>query len=205
MNKFTTHTGLAAPLYQPNIDTDQIIPKQFLKSIKRTGFGANLFNDWRFLNDGTPNPEFVLNKPRYKGASILLAGKNFGCGSSREHAPWSLAEFGFRVVIAPSFADIFYNNSLKTGLLPVDLPEKQVSALVENCEKTESYQITVDLEACKVYDDSGFLEKFRIDGFHRFSLLNGLDFIDLTLQHEAKIAAFEVNTKQDIYRELRAN
>jgi len=191
MNKFTTHTGLVAPLYQPNIDTDQIIPKQFLKSIKRTGFGANLFNDWRFLNDGTPNPKFVLNKPRYKGASILLAGKNFGCGSSREHAPWSLAEFGFRIIIASSFADIFYNNSLKTGLLPVVLSETQVADLIKKCEETKGYQITVDLENCKVRDDSGFTENFRMDEFYRFCLLNGLDNIDLTLQHEIKIAAFE--------------
>lgn len=197
MNKFTTHTGLVTPLYQPNIDTDQIIPKQFLKSIKRTGFGANLFNDWRFFTDGTPNPEFVLNKPRYKDASILLAGENFGCGSSREHAPWALAEYGFRAIIAPSFADIFYSNSLKTGLLPVVLSEKLVSELVQKCEETESYKITIDLENCKIYDGSGLAENFRINEFHRFCLINALDNIELILQHETKIAAFEAEKREN--------
>ncbi len=198
MNKFTTHRGLAAPLFQPNIDTDQIIPKQFLKSIARTGFGANLFNDWRFANDGTPNPDFVLNKPRYKSASILLADENFGCGSSREHAPWALAEYGFRAVIAPSFADIFYSNSLKTGLLPVVLSETKVAELVRKCEETDDYQIIVDLENCAVNDDSGFSESFNIIDFSRFCLLNGLDNIDLILQHEAKITEFE-NERRESY------
>lgn len=196
MDKFTTHRGLAAPLFQPNIDTDQIIPKQFLKSIARTGFGANLFNDWRYAADGTPNFEFVLNKPRYKGASVLLAGENFGCGSSREHAPWALNEYGFRAVIAPSFADIFYSNSLKTGLLPVVLSEAKVAELIRKCEETDDYKITVDLENCTVKDDTGFSESFEIKDFSRFCLLKGLDNIDLILQHEAKINEFEVKHKQ---------
>jgi 3-isopropylmalate/(R)-2-methylmalate dehydratase small subunit len=183
---------LVAPLNQPNIDTDQIIPKQFLKSIKRTGFGANLFNDWRFLVDGMPNPDFILNRPRYQNASILLAGANFGCGSSREHAPWALSEYGFRVIIAPSFADIFYSNSLKTGLLPVVLNESQVIEIVSRCEENEDYQMTVDLENCLIYDDLDFKENFSIGEFPRFCLLNGLDNIDLILQHETKITSFEV-------------
>lgn len=191
MKKFTKHTGLVAPLYQPNVDTDQIIPKQFLKSIKRTGFGANLFNDWRFTHDGAPNPDFVLNRPRYENASILLAGDNFGCGSSREHAPWALAEYGFRVVVAPSFADIFYSNSLKTGLLPIVLDEAKVRELVRKCEENEGYEMTIDLENLKINDDAGFAENFKIEDFYRFCLLNGLDNIDLILQHESKIAEFE--------------
>ena len=191
MDKFTKHTGLVAPLFQPNVDTDQIIPKQFLKSIARTGFGANLFNDWRFSGDGAPDPDFVLNQPRYSGATILLTGENFGCGSSREHAPWALAEYGFRAVVAPSFADIFYSNCLKTGLLPVVLDEPKVAALVEKCEKTGNYQMTVDLENLTIYDDKGFSENFVISDFSRFCLLNGLDNIDLILQHETKIAEYE--------------
>lgn len=191
MKKFTTHTGLAAPLFQANIDTDQIIPKQFLKSIKRTGFGANLFNDWRFTNDGAPNPEFVLNQPRYASASILLAGKNFGCGSSREHAPWALAEYGFQSIIATSFADIFYNNSFKTGLLPVTLSEETIASLVEKCEQNDAYKLTVDLEKCRVTDDYGFSANFKVDEFRRYCLLNGLDDIGLTLQNENKISEFE--------------
>lgn len=193
MNQFTTHTGLVAPLFQADIDTDQIIPKQFLKSIKRTGFGANVFNDWRFLNDGSPNPEFVLNAPRYQGASILLAGKNFGCGSSREHAPWALAEYGFRVIIAPSFADIFYNNSFKIGLLPIVLDENTVALLVEKCQNQEGYQLTIDLENQTVTDSAGFSANFEVDEFRRFCLLNGLDDIGLTLQHENKISEFETH------------
>ncbi|MGI8467514.1 MAG: 3-isopropylmalate dehydratase small subunit [Pyrinomonadaceae bacterium] len=191
MKKFTKHTGKAAPLFQANVDTDQIIPKQFLKSIKRAGFGANLFNDWRFLNDGTPNPEFILNQPRYKNASILLAGKNFGCGSSREHAPWALAEYGFRAIVAPSFADIFYNNSLKNGLLPVVLTEEKVSELVRRTVETENYLLTIDLENQTVSDEQNFREKFSINEFSRDCLLKGLDDIALTLQHEAKIDAYE--------------
>lgn len=191
MKAFTKHTGLAAPLFQANIDTDQIIPKQFLKSIKRTGFGANLFNDWRFTNEGTPNPEFVLNQPRYQSASVLLAGKNFGCGSSREHAPWALAEYGFRVIVAPSFADIFYNNSFKIGLLPVMLSEEKIALLVEKCEQNEAYEITTDLEEYRIYDEFGFSENFEVDEFRRYCLLNGLDDIGLTLQNENKISEFE--------------
>lgn len=191
MKKFSKHTGLVAPLFQANIDTDQIIPKQFLKSIKRTGFGANLFNDWRFNNDGTPNPEFVLNQPRYQGASVLLAGKNFGCGSSREHAPWALAEYGFRVIVAPSFADIFYNNSFKIGLLPVILSEEKIASVVAKCEQNEAYKITTDLEEYRILDASGFSENFEVDEFRRYCLLNGLDDIGLTLQNENKISEFE--------------
>lgn len=202
MKAFTKHTGLAAPLFQANIDTDQIIPKQFLKSIKRTGFGANLFNDWRFTNDGEPNPDFILNKPRYAGASVLLAGKNFGCGSSREHAPWALAEYGFRVIIAPSFADIFYNNSFKTGLLPVILSEETIAALVEKCERNESYEISIDLEKRQVSDEFGFSENFEIDEFRRYCLLNGLDDIGLTLQNENKISEFE--TQRPIWKTFSA-
>lgn len=193
MQKFTTHTGLVAPLFQANIDTDQIIPKQFLKSILRTGFGANLFNDWRFLHDGTPNPEFVLNQPRYKNASILPAGKNFGCGSSREHAPWALAEYGFRVIIAPSFADIFYNNSLKNGLLPIALVEEKVAEIVRLTIENENYELTIDLENQIVTDTQNFREAFSIDKFSRYRLLNGLDDIALTLQHESKIKTYETD------------
>ena len=191
MNKFTKHTGLVAPLFQANIDTDQIIPKQFLKSIRRTGFGANLFNDWRFSSDGTPNREFVLNTPRYKQATILLAGKNFGCGSSREHAPWALAEYGFRAVIAPSFADIFYNNSLKNGFLPVVLAEEKIAELVRRAAENENYQLTIDLEKQVVSDSLGFNEAFPVNDFSRYCLLNGLDDIALTLQHEPAISAYE--------------
>lgn len=194
MNKFTKHTGLAAPLYRANIDTDQIIPKQFLKSIERTGFGQYLFYDWRFDENGVEKADFVLNLPKYKTASILLAGKNFGCGSSREHAPWSLEDFGFRVVIASAFADIFYNNCFKIGILPVILDEEIVAELVENSETIENYQLTVDLENCKISDERGFETSFNVDEFRRFCLLNGLDDIGLTLQHENEITKFE-NTR----------
>lgn len=193
MQKFTTHTGLAVPLYQANIDTDQIIPKQFLKSIKRTGFGANLFNDWRFNSDGTPNEKFVLNNPKYQGGSVLLAGKNFGCGSSREHAPWALEDFGFRVVIASAFADIFYNNCFKIGLLPIILEEEQVAELVEKTETLENYQIMVELENQKVSDSQGFVADFAVDEFRKHCLINGLDDIGLTLQQADRISAYEKN------------
>lgn len=185
MQKFIRHTGIAAPLFRADIDTDQIIPKQFLKSIKRTGFGVNLFNDWRYAEGGAPNPEFVLNEPRYANASVLVAGKNFGCGSSREHAPWALAEYGFRVVVAPSFADIFYNNSLKTGLLPVVLSEENAALLAHRAAEIENYEITANLEECSITDAHGFGEKFAIDEFRRYCLLNGLDDIGLTLQNTA--------------------
>lgn len=191
MNKFKTHTGLAAPLYQANIDTDQIIPKQFLKSIKRTGFGVSLFNDWRYLSNGEPNPEFTLNQPKYSGASVLLAGKNFGCGSSREHAPWALEDFGFRVIIASAFADIFYNNCFKIGLLPIILEEEKVAELVKKAESLENYEITVDLENQKISDEYGFELNFEVDSFRKYCLINGLDDIGLTLQHEDKISSFE--------------
>ncbi len=191
MNKFTNHTGIAAPIYQANIDTDQIIPKQFLKSIERTGFGQFLFYDWRFEPDGAEKPEFVLNQPRYRNASMLLAGKNFGCGSSREHAPWALEDFGFRVVIASAFADIFYNNCFKVGILPVILDEEKVAELVKRTEKIENYQLTVDLEKCKLFDSQSFETEFKVDEFRRFCLLNGLDDIGLSLIHEEKITAYE--------------
>ena len=191
MKRFTTHTGRVAPLYRANIDTDQIIPKQFLKSIRRVGFGEKLFYDWRFNSDGSLNPDFVLNQPRYEGASVLLAGKNFGCGSSREHAPWALEEYGFRAIIAPSFADIFANNSVQSGILTVVLSDDIVSELVRKCEANPGYAITVDLVTCTVSDDSGFKHDFEVNDFVRHSLLNALDSIGLTLQHEDKIAIFE--------------
>ncbi|MBK6724826.1 MAG: 3-isopropylmalate dehydratase small subunit [Acidobacteria bacterium] len=191
MDKFETIKGLVAPLFQANIDTDQIIPKQFLTRIERTGYGAFLFNDWRLNSDGSPKPNFVLNDQRYAGASILVAGANFGCGSSREHAPWSLLDYGFRVVIAPSFGDIFFNNSLKNGLLPVRLDEKIVNRLVEDTQTIDGYSLTIDLENKTVADASGVIATFEIDEFRRYCLLNGLDDIGLTLQHEEKITAFE--------------
>lgn len=191
MKPFVRHTGLVLPLDRSDVDTDQIIPKQFLKRIERTGFGQFLFYDWRFREDGTPNPDFILNFPQYRGASVLLARRNFGCGSSREHAPWALADYGFRALIAPSFADIFYNNSLKNGLLPVRLAEELVDELFRRCQQKPGYQLTIDLEACLVTDDSGFLASFEIDPFRRRCLLQGLDDIGLTLQHEDKILAYE--------------
>lgn len=191
MNKFTKHTGTTVPLYQANIDTDQIIPKQFLKRVERTGYGAFLFNDWRFNSDGSANVDFVLNDPRFNGASVLIAGANFGCGSSREHAPWSLLDYGFRVIIAPGFADIFYNNSLKNGLLPVALSEDRVLALAERSKARPGFVLSIDLENQTVTDDEGFEASFEIDAFRRHCLLNGLDDIALTLEHETKISAFE--------------
>lgn len=191
MDKFETIKGLVAPLFQANIDTDQIIPKQFLTRIERTGYGAFLFNDWRLNPDGSPKSNFVLNDQRYAGASILVAGANFGCGSSREHAPWSLLDYGFRVVIAPSFGDIFFNNGLKNGLLPVRLEEQIVERLVENTQTIDGYSLTIDLENKTVADASGVIATFEIDEFRHYCLLNGLDDIGLTLQHEEKITAFE--------------
>lgn len=191
MEKFVSHNGQVAPLYRPNIDTDQIIPKQFLKRIERTGYGEFLFWDWRFNSDGSVIADFVLNDPKYAGASILIAGANFGCGSSREHAPWSLTDFGFRAVIAPGFADIFYNNSLKNSLVPVVLTETQCAGLAEKASTIENYSLTVDLETQTVTDDSGFSATFQIDEFRRYCMLNGLDDIGLTLQHENKISAYE--------------
>lgn len=194
MNQFTLQVGLTVPLFQSNIDTDQIIPKQFLTRIERTGYGAFLFNDWRFEPDGTPKADFVLNDPKYTGASILVAGPNFGCGSSREHAAWSLMDFGFRAVIAPAFGDIFYNNSLKNGLLPVRLDEPIVATIVERSQSIDGYQIKIDLEAQTVSDSQGLSEKFEIDAFRKHCLLNGLDDIGLTLQNEASIKQYENKT-----------
>lgn len=191
MKKFTAHSGKPVPLYQANIDTDQIVPKKFLLRVERAGFGEALFYDWRVLPDGTPNPDFILNNPKYNGGSILLAGKNFGCGSSREHAPWALDDYGFRVVIASAFADIFYNNCFKIGLLPVILEEEKVAELVEKAETLDNYHITIDLENQKVTDSQNFEAVFAVDEFRKYCLINGLDDIGLTLQHADKISAFE--------------
>ncbi len=191
MEPFTTLTGIVAPLDRVNVDTDQIIPKQFLKRIERTGFGPFAFFDWRYLPDGSPNPDFELNHPGYQGATILVTGRNFGCGSSREHAPWALREYGFRALIAPSFADIFYNNCIQNGMLPVVLPEEQVRELMRRAKESPGYQATVDLVTQTVRDDQGFSAGFTIDPFVRERLLNGLDDIGMTLTHEAEIAAFE--------------
>jgi len=191
MKAFTVHRGRVAPLDRVNVDTDQIIPKQFLKRIEKTGFGKFLFYDWRFVADGKQNADFVLNDPRYEGASILVAGKNFGCGSSREHAVWALSGYGFRAVISSSFADIFANNSTKNGFLTVRLIDAEVAEVMRRAQEVDNYQITVDLEKCEVRDDQGFGAKFSIDDFVRHCLLNGLDDIGLTLQHEEQIAAYE--------------
>ena len=180
-----------APLDRVNVDTDQIIPKQFLKRIERTGFGQFVFYDWRFSADGKKNPDFILHEPRYEGASILIAGKNFGCGSSREHAVWALADFGFRAVISSSFADIFANNATKNGFLTVPLTEDEVATLMQRAQDIDDYELTIDLEKCEVRDDQGFRAEFAIDDFVRHCLLNGLDDIGLTLQHGAEIAAYE--------------
>jgi 3-isopropylmalate/(R)-2-methylmalate dehydratase small subunit len=191
MIPFRTHTGLVAPLERANVDTDQIIPKQFLKRVERTGFGEFLFYDWRYLPDGTLNTSFPLNEHRYRVASILVTGKNFGCGSSREHAPWALADFGFRAIIAPSFADIFANNCMKNGLLPVVLPESEVEELAKRARELDNYLATVDLENRRVTDSQGYSAVFTIDEFQRNCLLEGLDDIDLTLAHKAEISAYE--------------
>ncbi len=191
MLPFRIHTGIVAPLDRPNIDTDQIIPKQFLKRIERTGFGEFLFYDWRYTENGGPDPSFVLNEAKYQGATILLAGKNFGCGSSREHAPWALLDYGFRTIIAPSFADIFANNCMKNGIVPVVLSEAEVEELFRRTSKGEGYKLTVDLERRVVEDDRGFCASFVIDDFHRHCLMEGLDDIALTQQYEPQIAAYE--------------
>ena len=191
MEKFIRHTGTTVPLLRENIDTDQIIPKQFLKRIERSGYGEFLFYDWRFTAEGTPIADFVLNDPLYKDASILIAGANFACGSSREHAPWSLMDYGFRVVIAPSFADIFYNNSLKNGLLPVTLDAADVAYLGSKATDNSNASLTVDLESCTVTEGDAFAREFKIAKFRRHCLLNGLDDIGLTLHHEAAITAYE--------------
>ncbi|MEL6217651.1 MAG: 3-isopropylmalate dehydratase small subunit [Pseudomonadota bacterium] len=191
MEKFTTLTGVAAPLPMMNVDTDMIIPKQFLKTIKRTGLGANLFDEMRFNDDGSENPDFVLNKAAYRESKILVAGDNFGCGSSREHAPWALLDFGIRCVIAPSFADIFYNNCFKNGVLPIALPQEQVDKLLDDAERGANAVLTVDLERQVINGPDGGEIPFDIDPFRKHCLLNGLDDIGLTLQKEDAIAAFE--------------
>jgi 3-isopropylmalate/(R)-2-methylmalate dehydratase small subunit len=191
MNPFRVHKGRVAPLDRANVDTDQIIPKQFLKRIERTGFGQFVFYDWRFTADGKKISDFVLHEPRYEGASVLVAGKNFGCGSSREHAVWALADFGFRAVISSSFADIFANNSTKNGFLAVQLKESEVAELMRRAQEVAGYQLTVDLEKCEVRDDRGFYAQFSLDEFVRHCLLNGLDDIGLTMQYEADIAVYE--------------
>lgn len=200
MKPFTVHQGLVAPMDRENVDTDAIIPKQFLKSIRKTGFGPNLFDEWRYLDAGypgqdpasrKPNPDFVLNQPRFAGASILLARKNFGCGSSREHAPWALDQFGFRAILAPSFADIFFNNSFKNGLLPIVLPESVIDQLFNETQASVGYQLTIDLERQVVIQPQGAEIAFEVQGFRKYCLLNGLDDIGLTLRHSDKIKAFE--------------
>ncbi|QYD72373.1 3-isopropylmalate dehydratase small subunit [Paraburkholderia edwinii] len=201
MDKFTVHTGLVAPLDRENVDTDAIIPKQFLKSIKRSGFGPNAFDEWRYLDHGEPgmdnskrplNPDFVLNQPRYQGASVLLARQNFGCGSSREHAPWALQQYGFRALIAPSFADIFYNNCFKNGLLPIVLTEQQVDHLFNETNAFNGFQLTIDLDQQVVRKTDGSAEyQFEVDAFRKYCLLNGFDDIGLTLRQSDKIRQYE--------------
>ena len=200
MQAFTVHRGLVAPLDRDNVDTDAIIPKQFLKSIARTGFGPNLFDEWRYLDKGEPgqdiatrkpNPDFVLNQPRYAGASVLIARKNFGCGSSREHAPWALGQYGFRALIAPSFADIFFNNCFKNGILPIVLPESQVAKLFDEVAAFPGYQLTVDLPRQVIVKPDGTELPFDVQPFRKYCLVNGFDDIGLTLRHADKIRAFE--------------
>jgi 3-isopropylmalate/(R)-2-methylmalate dehydratase small subunit len=191
MKPFTNHTGRVVAMDRANVDTDQIMPKQFLKRIERTGFGEFLFWDWAHNEDGTPRPEFELNRPEARGASVLLTRRNFGCGSSREHAPWALEDWGFRVLVAPSFADIFYNNCFKNGMLPIVLGEEQVDELFRRAAANPSYTLTADLEKYVLTDDSGLSILFEVESFRRHCLLNGLDDIGLTLEHEAKIAAYE--------------
>ena len=215
MKAYTIEQGIVAPLDRANVDTDLIIPKQFLKSIKRTGFGENLFDELRYLDEGYPgqdnsvrpiNPDFILNQPRYAGASVLLARANFGCGSSREHAPWALEEYGFRTVIAPSYADIFFNNSFKNGMLPVILAEDIIDQLFKECAATEGYQLTINLEAQEVRTTQGDAFKFEVDPFRKHCLLNGLDDIGLTLQASEDICAYETKTKQSrpwVFQEIR--
>lgn len=204
MEKFTQHSGLVVPMDRPNVDTDAIIPKQYLKSVKRAGFGPNLFDDWRYLDPGDPaidnstrrpNPDFVLNQTQYQGASILIGRENFGCGSSREHAVWALTDYGIRAVIAPSFADIFFNNSFKNGLLPIILSEMEIDQLFS--EESEGYQLTIDLEAQTVTTPAGINFSFEIDEFRKYRLLNGLDDIGLTLQQQDSIKSYEERRKAE--------
>ncbi|PJZ26209.1 3-isopropylmalate dehydratase small subunit [Leptospira hartskeerlii] len=200
MKPFTQHEGLAVLIDRPNIDTDAIIPKQFLKKIERTGFGIHLFHDWRYLDDeGTkPNPEFSLNQDRYKGASVLVTRDNFGCGSSREHAPWALEDYGFRAIIAPSYADIFYNNCFKNGMLPVVLKPEEVDEIFKIVDKTPGAKIKIDLDKQNVISPSGNVYNFEVDSFRKYCLFNGLDDIGLTLQHEAKISTYEEKNRKDV-------
>jgi len=200
MDQFTVHRGLVAPMDRENVDTDAIIPKQFLKSIRKTGFGPNLFDEWRYLDHGEPgmdaatrkpNPDFVLNQPRYQGAEVLLTRANFGCGSSREHAPWALLDFGFKAIIAESFADIFFNNCYKNGIVPIVLPAKEIEALFQQVEATPGYKLVVDLQAQLVVRPDGYGIPFQIDAFRKECLINGWDDIDLTLRHAEKIREFE--------------
>ena len=194
MEKFVKHQGIVAPLDRVNVDTDQIIPKQFLKRIERTGFGKFAFYDWRYLEDGVPNPVFILNHPKYSKASVLVAGPNFGSGSSREHAPWALSEYGFKVIISTSFADIFRNNCMQNGLITVQLSSENVDRIMTNSIKMDDYKITVDLENQKVFDNFGFEETFDFDQFRKDSILEGLDDIGITLQFDQEIEKFERNT-----------
>lgn len=205
MEKFTKFDGIVAPLDRANVDTDLIIPKQFLKSIKRTGFGPNLFDELRYLDEGQPgqdcsnrpiNPDFVLNKPRYKGASVLLARRNFGCGSSREHAPWALADFGFRTVLAPSYADIFFNNSFKNGLLPIVLSEEIIEGLFQDVAANDGYTLTVDLEIQQIIKPDGGVIDFEVDSFRKHCLLEGLDDIGITLQDAELITQYETKRRE---------
>jgi 3-isopropylmalate/(R)-2-methylmalate dehydratase small subunit len=200
MQKFTTHTGIVAPIDRANVDTDAIMPKQFLKSIHKTGFGPHLFDEWRYKDPGyygkpesqrQPNPDFVLNQSRYQGASVLLARKNFGCGSSREHAPWAIGQYGFRVILAPSYADIFFNNCFKSGLLPLVLSESQIDQLFNEVSAFPGYKLTIDLERQRIVKGQGEEIAFEVNAFRKYCLLNGLDDIGLTLRHKDKIAAFE--------------
>ncbi len=206
MNPFTTLQGLVAPLDRANVDTDAIIPKQFLKSIKRSGFGPNAFDEWRYLDRGEPgmdctnrpiNPDFVLNQPRYQGASVLLARENFGCGSSREHAPWALEDYGFRTIIAPSFADIFFNNCFKNGVLPIVLAADVVDHLFQEAQATEGYRLTVNLEAQTITTPAGEVISFEVDGERKHRLMNGLDDIGLTLQYTEQIKAYEAKRRAE--------
>jgi 3-isopropylmalate/(R)-2-methylmalate dehydratase small subunit len=197
VESFTTHTGLVVPLDRTNVNTDEITPARFLKTIKRTGFARALFANWRFLNDDTPNPDFVLNQPRYQGASILLAGDNFGCGSSREHAPWAIREYGFRCLIAPSFADIFYTNCFNNSILPITFDEAIVQELMAETEAHEGYQLSIDLSVQTVTTPTGRVLRFEIDGFRRDALLKGLDNVGWTLSHNEEIAAYEERRKQE--------
>ncbi len=193
MEPFRTHTGIVAPINRANIDTDAIIPKQFLKRVERSGFGQFLFYDWRFTPDGAVNPDFILAKEPYSRATVLVAGQNFGCGSSREHAPWALLDYGFRAVIAPSFADIFFNNCFKNGILPVVLPDDQVRALLQKSEAQPGHEVTIDLERQVVIQDGGAEWPFAVDAYRKHCLLNGLDDIGVTLQHAGAIADYEQN------------